>query len=100
ENAVAIDASDAIPVSAKTGEGIDDILEAIVNKVPPPSGNPDAPLRALIYDSHFDPYQGAVAYLRVKDGSVKKGQKIKMMATGKVFDVDSTGHFGPALTVN
>jgi GTP-binding protein LepA len=100
ESAVAIDATDAIPCSAKAGIGIEDILEAIVLRVPSPRGNADAPLRALIYDSHFDPYQGAVAYIRVKDGHVKKGDRIKMMATGSTFDVDSTGHFAPALQVN
>ena len=100
ESAVAIDTTDAIPCSAKSGIGIDEILEAIVHRVPPPVGNPDAPLRALIYDSHFDVYQGAVAYLRVKDGSVKKGDKIMMMSTGSKFDIDSTGHFNPALEVD
>jgi GTP-binding protein LepA len=100
ESAVAIDASDAIPCSAKAGIGIDDILEAVVQRIPAPGGNPEAPLRALIYDSHFDTYQGAVAYLRVKDGSVKKGERIKMMSTGSAFDVDSTGVFSPALQVN
>ncbi|MEQ1823769.1 MAG: translation elongation factor 4 [Fimbriimonadaceae bacterium] len=100
ESAVAIDATDAIPCSAKAGIGIDEILEAIVERIPPPSGDPDKPLRALIYDSHFDAYQGAIAYIRVQDGSLKKGDKIMMMATGATFDLDSTGHFGPALTVN
>ncbi len=100
ESAVAIDASDAILASAKAGIGIDEILEAIVHRIPPPAGKPDAPLRALIYDSHFDTYQGAIAYIRIKDGEVKKGQRIKMMSTGLEFDVDSTGHFSPALIVN
>jgi GTP-binding protein LepA len=100
ENAVAIDATDAIACSAKAGIGIDDILEAIVNRIPAPNGDPHAPLRALIYDSHFDSYQGAVAYLRVKDGRVRKGDRIKMMSTGSQFDVDSTGIFTPALVVN
>jgi GTP-binding protein LepA len=100
ESAVAIDASDAIPCSAKAGIGIDEILEAVVNRIPPPNGDPMAPLRALIYDSHFDSYQGAVAYLRIKDGRVRKGDKIKMMSTGSTFDVDSTGVFSPALIVN
>ena len=100
EGAVAIDASNAIPVSAKAGIGIDEVLEAIVARVPCPRGQPEAPLRALIYDSHFDPYQGAVAYIRVKDGRLKKGDRIQMMSTGTKFEVDSTGHFGPALTVN
>ncbi len=100
EHAVAIDASDAIPCSAKAGIGIDDILEAIVKRIPSPKGDPNAPLRALIFDSHFDTYQGAVAYIRVKDGAVRKGDKIKMMSTGNVFDVDSTGTFTPSLVVN
>jgi GTP-binding protein LepA len=100
ESAVAIDATDAIPCSAKAGIGIDDILEAIVQRIPAPAGNPDAPLRALIYDSHFDAYQGAVAYVRIKDGAVKKGDRIMMMATSGKFDIDSTGHFGPGLRVN
>ena len=100
EMAVAIDASDAIPCSAKSGIGIDEILEAIVHRIHAPGGSPNAPLRALIYDSHFDAYQGAVAYIRIKDGSVKKGDKIQMMATGSKFDIDSTGYFNPALEVN
>jgi GTP-binding protein LepA len=100
ESAVAIDASDAIACSAKAGIGIDDILEAIVNRIPAPNGDPHAPLRALIYDSHFDSYQGAVAYLRIKDGRVRKGDRVKMMSTGSAFDVDSTGIFTPALVVN
>ncbi len=100
EMAVAVDATDAIPCSAKAGIGIDEILEAIVARIPPPVGRDDKPLRALIYDSHFDAYQGAVAYVRVRDGAVKKGDVIKMMNTGSTFVVDSTGHFGPGLQVN
>jgi GTP-binding protein LepA len=99
ESAVAIDASDAIPCSAKSGIGIDDILEAIVHRIPAPGGEPTAPLRALIYDSHFDSYQGAIAYVRVKDGSMKKGDRIQMMSTQQKFDVDSVGFFKPALEV-
>lgn len=97
ENALALDATDAIPCSAKSGLGIEDILEAVVHLIPPPSGKPEAPLRALIFDSHFDPYQGAVAYCRVRDGSVKPGDKIKMMSTGKTFMVDEVGVFRPSL---
>ena len=100
ESAVAIDATDAIPCSAKAGIGIDEILEAIVERIPAPAGDPDAPLRALIYDSHFDAYQGAVAYIRVKDGHLKKGETIQMMATGNRYPIDSTGHFSPGLTVD
>lgn len=97
ENALMIDASEAIPCSAKSGMGITDILEAVVERIPPPSGNPEAPLRALIFDSHFDTYQGAVAYVRVVDGEVKPGDKIRMMSTGKTFDVDEVGVFRPRL---
>ncbi|HWA82179.1 MAG TPA: translation elongation factor 4 [Fimbriimonadaceae bacterium] len=100
EHAVAIDCSDAIACSAKAGIGIEEVLEAIVQRIPPPKGNNDAPLRALIYDSHFDSYQGAIAYIRVKDGAIKKGDRMMMMSTGAQFDVDSTGHFSPGLTVN
>jgi GTP-binding protein LepA len=100
EQAVAIDASDAIPCSAKAGIGIDEILEAIVERIPAPAGNNNGALRALIYDSHFDAYQGAIAYVRVKDGSVKKGDTVRMMSTGKEYVVDSTGHFGPGLQLN
>lgn len=97
ENALMIDASEAIPCSAKSGMGITDILEAVVERIPPPTGDPDAPLRALIFDSHFDTYQGAVAYVRVVDGEVKPGDKIRMMSTGKTFDVDEVGVFRPRL---
>ena len=100
ESAVAIDATDAIPCSAKSGIGIDEILEAVVEKIPAPAGDPDAPLRALIYDSHFDAYQGAVAYIRVKDGHLRKGETIQMMSTGRNYPIDSTGHFSPGLTVD
>jgi GTP-binding protein LepA len=99
EQAVAIDASDAISCSAKAGIGIEDVLEAIVHRIPAPAGDTEAPLRALIFDSHFDAYQGAVAYIRVKDGRVRKGDKIMMMSTGTKFDVDSVGTFRPALEV-
>ncbi len=97
ENALALDASEALPCSGKTGEGVEDILEAIVAKIPPPKGSSEAPLRALIFDSHFDSYQGAVAYVRVVDGGVKPGDKIKMMSSSKVFEVDEVGLFRPKL---
>jgi GTP-binding protein LepA len=99
EHAVAIDASDAVLASAKTGVGIDDILEAIVKRIPHPRGDTHMPLRALIFDSHFDTYQGAVAYVRVVDGTVKAKDRIKMMATGSTFEVDSVGVFRPSLEV-
>mgnify|MGYP001809638356 FL=1 len=97
ENALMIDASEAIPCSAKSGLGIEDILEAVVERVPSPRGKTGDPLRALIFDSHFDSYQGAVAYVRVVDGAINPGDKIKMMSTGKVFDVDEVGVFRPRL---
>ncbi len=97
ENALAIEAHDAIPCSGKSGIGIEDILEAVVARVPAPNGDPDGPLRALIFDSHFDSYQGAVAYVRVIDGSVKPGDRIQMMSTGKTFMVDEVGVFRPKL---
>ena len=99
EHAVAIDASDAIQCSAKTGIGIDDVLEAVVHRIPSPRGKAHAPLRALIFDSHFDSYQGAVAYVRVVDGSIRPKDKIRMMSTGAGFEVDSVGVFRPALEV-
>ncbi len=97
ESTLALDASDALPCSGKSGMGVDEILEAIVERIPPPRGDRNAPFRALIFDSHFDSYQGAIAYVRVVDGSVKPGDKIMMMSTGKTFDVDEVGVFRPKL---
>lgn len=97
ESTLALDASDALPCSGKSGLGVDEILEAIVERIPPPRGDRNAPFRALIFDSHFDSYQGAIAYVRVVDGSVKPGDKIMMMSTGKTFDVDEVGVFRPKL---
>lgn len=97
EQAVVIPADDAVLASGKSGIGVEDILEAVVARIPSPKGDANAPLRALIFDSHFDVYQGAVAYIRVVDGSVKPGDKIKMMSTGAVFDVDTVGVFRPSL---
>lgn len=96
EDVIGIDASDAIPCSAKTGMGIDEILEAIVAKVPPPTGNPDAPLRAMIVDSWFDPYVGVVMLVRVVDGQLKKNERFKMMASGASYEANSVGVFTPA----
>ena len=97
EELLAIDATEAIRASAKEGIGTKDILEAIVRRVPPPSGDPGKPLRALVYDSHFDAYLGVVAYIRVVDGEVTPGTQIKMMSTGKVFDVTGVGYFSPRM---
>ncbi len=96
EDVIGIDATDAIPCSAKTGMGIDEILELIVAKVPAPRGNPDASLRAMIIDSWFDPYVGVVMLVRVVDGRLLKGERIKMMASGAAYNADNLGVFTPA----
>lgn len=96
EDVIGIDASEAIPCSAKTGMGIDEILEAIVAKIPAPKGNPSAPLRAMIVDSWFDTYVGVVMLVRVVDGRLGKGERFKMMATGTVYNADTMGVFTPA----
>jgi GTP-binding protein LepA len=96
EDVIGIDATDAIPCSAKTGLGIDEILEAVVAKIPPPQGNKDAPLRAMIIDSWFDSYVGVVMLVRVVDGRLGKGERFKMMATNAVYNADNLGVFTPA----
>ena len=97
EEVIGIDASEAILVSAKTGFGTEDVLEAIVKRVPPPTGDTKKPLTALVFDSHFDAYKGVILYVRVMDGEIKKGMQIKMMATEKVFEVTEVGVFKPNL---
>jgi len=97
EEVIGLDASEAILASAKAGIGIEEILEAIVAKIPPPQGDDTAPLKALIFDSYFDSYKGAISYVRVMEGKVSKGTQIKMMSTGKVFEVTEVGMFSPAL---
>ena len=99
EEVIGLDASEAVLASAKAGIGIEEILEQVVELVPPPQGDPSAPLKALIFDSLYDAYRGVVAYIRVVDGSVKAGDKIKMMATGKEFEVIEVGVFTPKSTV-
>jgi GTP-binding protein LepA len=95
EQAVGIDATDAIPVSAKTGQGVPDILEAIVNRLPPPAGDAEAPLQALIFDSWFDAYRGVIVLARVVHGRLRKGMKIRLMSNGKTFDVENMGVLTP-----
>jgi len=95
EQAVGIDATDAIPVSAKTGQGVPEILEAIVKRLPPPAGDAEAPLQALIFDSWFDAYRGVIVLARIVNGKLCKGMKIRLMSNGKVFDVDSLGVLTP-----
>ncbi len=95
EQMIGLDRNDAVLASAKTGLGIDAILEAIVEKVPPPKGDPDAPLRALIFDSWFDPYRGVIVLMRVIDGRIRVRQRIRLMAAGKTFEVDGLGYQSP-----
>ncbi|MDR6225069.1 translation elongation factor 4 [Desmospora profundinema] len=95
EELIGLDASEAVLASAKAGIGIEEILEEIVAKVPAPEGDPDAPLKALIYDSLYDTYKGVITYIRVVDGTIKKGMKVRMMATGKEFEVTEVGVFAP-----
>jgi GTP-binding protein LepA len=95
EKAVGLDATDAIPVSAKTGIGVDEVLEAIVKRLPPPTGDPDAPLQALIFDSWFDAYRGVIVLVRVMQGTMRKGQRIRLMSNGKSFEVESMGVLMP-----
>jgi GTP-binding protein LepA len=95
EKAVGLDATDAIPVSAKTGQGVDEVLEAIVHRLPPPTGDPEAPLQALIFDSWFDAYRGVIVLVRVMQGTMRKGQRIRLMSNGKSFEVESMGVLMP-----
>ena len=97
EDVIGLDASDAPLVSAKEGIGIEKVLEQVITLLPPPNGNMDAPLKALIFDSYYDSYKGAISFIRVFDGEVKAGDKIKMMSTGKVFDVTEVGVFVPKM---
>jgi GTP-binding protein LepA len=95
EDVIGIDASEAIPISAKTGIGIDLVLEAVVKRLPPPKGELDAPLKALLIDSYYDAYLGVVVLVRIIDGEIKKGQKIRMMAADAVYQVEQIGVFKP-----
>ncbi len=95
EEIIGIDTSDAVLASAKEGKGIDEILEAVVNRVPAPIGDPNALLKALTFDSWYDSYQGVIILVRVIDGTIKKGEKIKLMATGGIYEVQKVGAFSP-----
>jgi GTP-binding protein LepA len=95
EDVIGLDASEAVPISAKTGLNIDQVLEAIVTRLPPPKGELDAPLKALLIDSYYDAYLGVVVLVRVVDGELKKGQKIRMMATDAVYQIEQIGVFTP-----
>ncbi|MDD9268709.1 translation elongation factor 4 [Paenibacillus sp. GCM10023248] len=98
EDVIGLDASEAVLASAKAGIGIKEIIEQVCQKVPAPQGNPDNPLKALIFDSHYDAYKGVIVYVRVVDGSIKAGSKIKMMATNKTFEVIEVGAFKPRMS--
>jgi GTP-binding protein LepA len=100
EDVIGIDASDAVLISAKTGLGIEDVLEAIVGRLPPPKGDPDATLKALLVDSWYDAYLGVVVLVRIVDGHLRKGDRIRMMGTGAAYDVERVGVFTPKLTVS
>lgn len=99
EEIIGLDASDAVLASAKSGIGIKEILEQIIQKVPPPDGDSNKPLKALIFDSHYDAYKGVITYVRVVDGSIRAGSKIRMMATDKTFEVIEVGTFMPKMTI-
>src|SRR5215467_11930846 len=95
EDVIGLDASDAVPISAKTGLNIDQVLEAVVTRLPAPKGELDAPLKALLIDSYYDSYLGVVVLVRVVDGELKKGQKVRMMASNAVYQVERVGVFTP-----
>src|SRR5206468_2777339 len=95
ENIIGIDASHAILASAKQGIGIDEILEAIVARIPAPKGDPDAPLRALVFDSWFDQYRGVVVLVHLADGRLAPGMKVRLMASGGTYEVEQLGVFTP-----
>jgi GTP-binding protein LepA len=95
EEIIGLDASEAVAASAKAGIGVHEILEAIVRKIPPPQGDPEAPLKALIFDSWYDPYQGVVVLVRIVDGALRKGEKVRLMASGSEYEVLRVGVFSP-----
>ena len=98
EEVIGLDASDALAISAKTGQGVEEVLEALVARLPPPKGDPEAPLKALLVDSWYDAYLGVVTLVRIHDGRLKPGMKIRMMATGATHQIDRVGVFTPKMT--
>jgi GTP-binding protein LepA len=98
ETAVLTDPDEVLRVSGKSGEGVDELLAAVVDRIPAPSGDPNAPVKALIYNSHFDTYKGVVVYVRVMDGTIRPGQKVKLMRTGRDYAITEMGQFRPAMT--
>jgi GTP-binding protein LepA len=99
EQALGINPADVLKASGKTGLGVDEVLRVIIERIPPPSGSPDAPLKALVYNSHFDTYKGVVVYVRIKEGKLHKGQRIRLMRGGTEHEVIELGQFRPAMTV-
>ena len=97
EQALMVNPDEVLRVSGKTGEGVDELMNAIIDRVPAPPGAPDAPLKALIYNSHFDTYKGVVVYIRMVDGQIKLGQKIKLMRTGREYAITEIGQFRPEM---
>jgi GTP-binding protein LepA len=98
ETAVLTNPDEVLRVSGKTGAGVDELMAAIIDRVPPPAGNPAAPVKALIYNSHFDTYKGVVVYIRMVDGTVKPGQKVRLMRTGREYVISEMGQFRPDMT--
>ena len=99
EDVIGLDASDAVEISAKTGLNITGVLEAIVKRLPPPKGDPDAPLKALLVDSWYDSYLGVMVLVRIIDGTLRKGQRVKMMRTGAVYEIERVGYMSPKLNL-
>src|SRR5207244_702641 len=98
EHALGLNPFDVLKVSAKTGEGVDELLQAIITRIPAPPGDPDGALRALVYNSHFDTYKGVVVYVRVKEGTLRAGQRIRLLRGGTEHVVTDLGQFRPAPT--
>src|SRR5436305_11396142 len=98
EDVIGLPKEDAILASAKEGIGTQEILEAVIQQIPPPRGNVHQPLRALVFDSHYDPYKGVIAYVRIVDGQLREGERIAMMAAGSTTEILEVGYFHPSLT--
>src|SRR5262249_37263980 len=98
ETALGIKPEEVLPCSGKTGLGVDELIKAVIDRIPPPPGDPNAPLKALVYNSHFDTYKGVVVYVRVKEGTLKKGQRVRMMRGETEHEVTDIGQFRPAPT--